>query len=118
MDPDLSSCACFVIGTNIARSAAKFQGCFHWHASLIALASFACQLLRRKSLTELLGQINVRWLMELCLGGLIGSALMLIPALVLGIFGWISFQWNPIDLSALTPIVSGFGLYIFGLLLR
>jgi uncharacterized protein len=63
-------------------------------AILIMLTSLACQLLRRKPLAELLGQINVRWLMELCLGGLTGC--------VLGIFSWVSFQWNPLSYSALT----------------
>jgi uncharacterized protein len=71
-------------------------------AILIILTSLACQLLRRKPLAELLGQINARWLMELCLGGLIGCVLMLIPAFILGIFGWVSFQWNPNSFSALT----------------
>jgi uncharacterized protein len=71
-------------------------------AILIMLTSLACQLLRRKPLSELLGKINARWLMELCLGGLLGCVLMLIPTLILGIFGWVSFQWNPNSFSVLT----------------
>jgi hypothetical protein len=58
-------------------------------AVIITLTSFACQLLRRKPLTELLRELNVLWVKQLCVGGLIGSALMLVPALILGISGWV-----------------------------
>ncbi len=44
----------------------------------------------------------MRWVSELFLGGLIGSALMLIPALVLGLFGWVDWQWNTTALSVLS----------------
>jgi hypothetical protein len=63
-------------------------------AVIITLTSFACQLLRRKPLTELLREFNVLWVKQLCLGGLIGSALMLVPALILGISGWVKWQFN------------------------
>ena len=74
-------------------------------AVIIMLASWICQLLRRKPLAELLGKFNVRWLKELGLGGLIGSALMLVPALILWIFGWVHWQWNPTGLSTLMSTV-------------
>jgi hypothetical protein len=51
------------------------------------LASWICQLLQRKPLDELLGKFNMRWLKELGLGGLVGSALMFVPALVMRILG-------------------------------
>lgn len=72
-------------------------------AVIITLASVVCQLLRRKPLTELLGKFDKRWLKELGVGGLIGSTLMLIPALILGIFGWVHWQWNPEGISILLP---------------
>jgi membrane protease YdiL (CAAX protease family) len=72
---------------------------------IIVIASFICQLLRRKPMDELLGKFNMRWIKELFLGGLIGSLLMLVPALVMRIFGWVHWQWNPIGFSALTSIV-------------
>jgi len=72
-------------------------------AIIIVLASMICQLLRRKPLAELMGKFDVLWLKELCVGGLIGSALMLIPALVLGVFGWVHWQWNPEGISILMP---------------
>ena len=72
-------------------------------AVIIAFASAICQLLRRKPLTELLGKFDKRWLKELGVVGLIGSTLMLIPALILGIFGWVHWQWNPEGISTLLP---------------
>ena len=78
-------------------------------AIIIMFVSYVCQLLRRKPLTELLGKINIRWCKELLWGGLIGSVLMLIPALILGVFGWVDWQWNPTSLSA---VLSGVLLFI------
>jgi len=72
-------------------------------AIIIILASITCQLLRRRPMAELTGKFNVRWLKELFIGGLIGSALMLVPALILGIFGWVRWQWNPEGVSILLP---------------
>ncbi len=71
-------------------------------AGIIAVASCVGQWLRRKPLAELLGTFNVRWGKEFLLGGLIGSALMLIPAFILGVFGWVNWQWNPTGFSALS----------------
>ena len=74
-------------------------------AFIIVLASWICQWLRRKPLAELLGKFNVHWLKELGLGSLIGSALMLVPALMMWIFGWVDWQWNPAGSSNLASIV-------------
>ena len=74
-------------------------------AVIIVIASWICQLLRRKSLTELLGKFNMRWLKEFCLGGLAGVALMLVPALIMWFLGWVHWQWNPIGFSTLMSIV-------------
>lgn len=72
-------------------------------AIIITITSISCQLLRRKPLAELTGKFNVCWRKEFFIGGLIGSALMLVPALILGIFGWIRWQWNPEGASILLP---------------
>jgi uncharacterized protein len=72
---------------------------------IIALTSLVCQLLRRKPLAELLGRFNWRWIKELCLGGLVGSALMIFPALILRVFGWVHWQWNPTGFSTLLSMV-------------
>lgn len=72
-------------------------------ALIIVIASTICQLLRRKPMAELMGKFDKRWFKEFFLGGLVGSALMLIPALVLRFFGWVNWQWNPEGVSALLP---------------
>lgn len=74
-------------------------------AVIIVIASFICQLLRRKPTDELFGKFNMRWLKEFGLGSLIGSALMLLPAIILWIFGWIHWQWNPNGFSTLLSTV-------------
>lgn len=74
-------------------------------AVIIVVASWICQLLRRKPMAELLGKFNLRWFKELCLGGLVGSALMLVPALMIWIFGWVDWQWNPAGFSTLLSTV-------------
>jgi len=79
-----------------------------WQALIIVLASCIGQLLRRKPLDELFGTFDAQWLKELCAGGLIGSALMLVPACILGIFGWVRWQWNPG-----TPTSLALGLLLF-----
>jgi uncharacterized protein len=76
-----------------------------WQAVIIVLASWICQLLRHKPLIELLGKFNKLWFKELYLGGLVGSALMLVPALILWIFGWVDWQWNPAGFSTFMSIV-------------
>jgi uncharacterized protein len=50
-----------------------------------------------------LGKFNVRWVWEFGLGGLLGSVLMLIPALILEIFGWVDWQWHPTGIPLLAP---------------
>jgi len=74
-------------------------------AVIILLASWICQLLRRRLLVELLGKFNALWFKELCLGGLVGSALMLVPALILWVFGWIHWQWNLAGFSTFLSVV-------------
>jgi len=71
-------------------------------AIIIMLASIICQLLRRKPLAELFGKFDTQWLKDLCVGSIVGSALMLIPALILGIFSWVHWQWNPEGVSVLS----------------
>lgn len=74
-------------------------------AVIVAIASLVCQLLRRRPMAELLGKFNLQWFKELGLGGLLGSALMLVPALVLWIFSWVHWQWNPAGFSTFLSTV-------------
>lgn len=71
-------------------------------AIIILLTSLVCQMLRRQALTELFGKFNMTWLKEFVMGGLMGSALMLVPAFLLQMFGWIDLQWNSVGVSSLT----------------
>ncbi len=70
---------------------------------IVLIASLTGQLLRQRPLAELFGTLNWRWLKELCVGGLIGSMLMLVPALILGMFGRVRLQWNPEGILILLP---------------
>ena len=105
VDSDVFSAACCLAYTGDDHAAAKnnMEVSIGVQAMIVMIASLTGQLLRRRPLTEMYGTFNWRWLKELCVGGLIGSALMLIPALILGIFGWVRWQWNPEGILALLP---------------
>jgi len=77
-------------------------------AVIIVLASLIGQVLRRKPLTDLLGKINHRWFKELGLGGLVGSAIMLGPSLILAIFGWVTWQVAPSGFPAISSSIFQF----------
>ena len=100
--------AAFLVPVLIAAQANNMEVSIGRQAIIILLASMICQLLRRKHLAELFGKFDVHYLKDLCLGGLIGAALMLIPALILGVFGWVRWQWNLEGISVLLP-----GLLLF-----
>lgn len=78
---------------------------FGLQAVIVAITSFICQLLRRKPITELVGKLNVQWFKQLFLGGLVGFGLMLAPALILRLFGWVDWQWNLSGFSNVFSIV-------------
>ncbi len=59
-------------------------------AALTIAASVIChRLLRRRSLDELWGRFDARWLTELAIGAVIGGGLMGLTALVLVVAGWV-----------------------------
>ncbi len=82
----------------------KFEISILYQAVIVVVASIICQLWRRAALSDLFGAFNSRWLKTFATGLLLGAVLMIIPALLLMIFGWVSFQKNTIDLSALLSI--------------
>lgn len=59
---------------------------------LLLAATWLCQLLRRRPLSEVVGRADSRWLAQLVLGLLLGAALMLVPALVLTISGSVTWE--------------------------
>ncbi len=74
-------------------------------AMIIAITSLICQMFRRKPMADMLGRINQRWLKELSLGGLVGSAIMLGPALILNILGLIKWQFAPSGFPAISSSI-------------
>jgi len=76
---------------------------------LISVVSIICQMLRRKSVSELVGKLNSTWLKELCIGLLIGALLMILPVFILTIFGLIHWRLNIFSFST---ILSGFSIFL------
>ncbi|AOS45587.1 CAAX amino terminal protease self- immunity [Lacunisphaera limnophila] len=74
-------------------------------AAIVALASGVCQLGRRRPQRELWGRFDRRWLAQLGLGGLLGAALMLAPALLLGLGGSVVWSPNPAGFAAFPSLV-------------
>ena len=72
-------------------------------AAILAAASWACLRLRGESVASLTGRPDARFLRELALGGLLGSALMLLPALFQLAAGWTTFRWSPAGWSSVGP---------------
>jgi membrane protease YdiL (CAAX protease family) len=78
-------------------------------ALIILIVSIICQLLRKDSITKLVGKINISWLKELFIGIGIGAVLMALPALVLTFLGYINWHLNVFSVSTL---LSGVALYV------
>lgn len=95
--------AALLVPTMIVAQQNNMEVSIGVQAMIVMIASLTGQLLRRRPLAEMYGAFNWRWLKELCVGGLIGSTLMLIPSLILGIFGWVRWQWNPEGNPTLLP---------------
>lgn len=93
--------ASFLVPTLVVAPHSATDVSIGLQAILIALASLACQFLRRKPLAELLGKLDGHWVKDFCLGGLVGSARMLIPALILRISGWVDWRLNPTGFATL-----------------
>lgn len=71
--------------------------------AILMVATTAIQLLRRKPVLEVTGVPNLRWMTHLLIGGVIGAVLMLLPALILTLGGWIGWQAVFPGWSALAP---------------
>ena len=94
--------AIFLLPTIILAQEYSLDVSIGVQAGIIALTSLICQVLRGEPLAVLLGKFDLRWFKELCIGGLIGSALMLVPAFFLGIFGLVEWQWDPENAAVLS----------------
>lgn len=70
-------------------------------ALILLVTTWLCQLLRRRPLTEVVGRLDGLWAVQLGIGGALGAALMLAPAALLALGGWISWKPNSTGLDAL-----------------
>jgi membrane protease YdiL (CAAX protease family) len=70
-------------------------------AAIILAASWFCQRLRKRPMSELLGTFDSRWLRDLSRGVAGGAALMLVPATLLALSGAVQWRGNPGARSAL-----------------
>lgn len=72
---------------------------------IIALATVAIQALRRRSVFEVTGRPDLRWIAHLCLGAILGGLLMAAPALALTLGGWVRWEVAAANPSALWSAV-------------
>ncbi len=101
--------SCFLFPLIILADHFSFQITMVHQVVLISVVSIICQLLRRKPVADLTGKINFTWLKELFIGLIIGAALMILPVLLLTIFGYIHWQVNTFSFST---ILSGFSIFL------
>ncbi|MDZ4113149.1 MAG: CPBP family intramembrane glutamic endopeptidase [Brevundimonas sp.] len=59
---------------------------------IIALATVAIQAFRRRSVFEVTGRPDLRWIAQLALGSALGGLLMAAPALALTLGGWVRWE--------------------------
>lgn len=79
------------------------------HQALIVIAAtWASQLLRKRPLSEITGKPNLKWVNEIFSGAMIGATLMLFPALLLYLGGWVKWEYNPVTLQALLTASAAF----------
>jgi uncharacterized protein len=61
---------------------------------LLLMVSIICQGLRRKPFDDITGSINYTWLKDLFIGFFFGALLMVIPAVLLTLLGFVHWQIN------------------------
>lgn len=79
----------------------SFELTMEYQVLLILFVSLICQILRRKPISDLVGCINLTWLYEFLTGNIIGTALMILPVILLTIFGFIHWQVNVFSYSVI-----------------
>lgn len=82
----------------------KFEITILYQAVIVIAASVICQLLRREPLSDLFGVFNFRWIKAFFMGLFIGALLMLAPALILFVFGVVSWEVNAFNLFPLLSV--------------
>jgi len=88
----LAIVAALLVPTILVSARLEVEVTIWAQAAILAAATGAIQLLRRKPVLEVTGVPDRRWFAQLLIGGVVGAALMLAPALVLTLGGWIAWQ--------------------------
>lgn len=94
-----------LVSAHLGREVAIFD-----QVIIIALATVAIQALRRRSVFEVTGRPDLRWIAHLCLGALLGGLLMAAPALALTLGGWVRWEVaaaNPTALWSAVLLMAG-----------
>lgn len=76
---------------------------------LSLLATWACTHLRKEPFTSVGFQLNRRWARELATGILLGGGVMVLGALLVGLFGGVTWEIHPV--GSLRLAAMGFGVF-------
>lgn len=77
-----------------------------WHQLvIIVLVSAICQLIRRRTLLEITGTLDHQWMKDIMAGLVIGTGLMLLPALILTLLGLVEWKLNDPSIVILIPSI-------------
>lgn len=87
----------------------SFEFSMAHHAIVISIVSVICQLLMRKKINDLTGGINLIWLKDFLNDLFFDAILMILPVLLLTIFGSVNWQVNIFSFSI---IFSGFSILL------
>lgn len=82
----------------LASQKYSFEVSIPIQAFILLLVTLICQSFRKSSFFEVIGIFNFNWLKQFLIGLGIGSLLMILPAMILFIFGFINFSINNISL--------------------
>jgi uncharacterized protein len=81
----------------VFSQAYKWEITITHQAIVVITATWICQLIRKKPMSELTGRFNLNWFKNLLIGLLAGMILMLVPALFLNFCGYVTWQPGGID---------------------
>lgn len=77
-------------------------------AAIIITATFICQFLRKQPLTLVTGRFNSSWLKQFGTGMVLGTIIMVVPAIFLTFLGYANWQVNELSVST---VISGFSFF-------
>jgi membrane protease YdiL (CAAX protease family) len=93
--------AAFTFPLIIVSQQYNWEITIHQQALIVVVTTIICQAMRKSSMSELVGKLNLDLLKNTLLGLVFGALLMLIPAVFLMVFGYIHWRQETADLSIL-----------------